>query len=167
MSTLPQKEGVYGMWQIGVWEQGEGLAERVASLAEGRRALVRACSHPALLAGLALDLLVISPGATGWAGALALSCRTALLPGGLPSLERALPSDSILSYGTSARNTISLSGLNEGRAAVAVQQGFPTLSGRSVERQELVLPFDGTLPPDLFLAQVGTALLLDRIPRQN
>ena len=57
------------MWQIGVWERDEGLAERVSRLAEGCPALVRACRHPALLAGLALDLLVVSPAATGWAGA--------------------------------------------------------------------------------------------------
>lgn len=151
------------MWQIGVWEQGEGLADRVAALAEGRPALVRACSHPALLAGQELDLLVVSPGATGWAGALALSCRTALLPGGLSALTRSLPADTILSYGPSGRNTITLSGLNEGRAAVAIQREFSDLSGRSVERQELVLPFDGTVTPDLFLAQVGAALLLSRI----
>ena len=49
------------MWQIGVWERDEGLAERVSRLAEGRPALVRACQHPALLAGLSLDLLVVSP----------------------------------------------------------------------------------------------------------
>lgn len=152
------------MRQIGVWEQGEGLAERVTALAEGQHALVRACSHPALLAGIGLDLLVVSPGATGWAGALALSCHTALLPGGLSALTRALPAGSILSYGPSGRNTITLSGLNDGLAAVAVMREFPSLSGRSVERQELVLPFDGTVSPDLFLAQVGAALLLDRLP---
>ena len=39
------------MWQIGVWEQEEGLAERVAALVSGCRAMVRACRHPALLAG--------------------------------------------------------------------------------------------------------------------
>jgi len=154
------------MWQIGVWEQGEGLAERVSALAEGCHALVRACSHPALLAGAELDLLVVSPGATGWAGASSLLCATALLPGGLSALTRALPAGSILSYGPSGRNTITLSGLNEGRAAVAVQREFPDLSGRSVERQELVLPFDGTITPDLFLAQVGAALLLGRLPRK-
>lgn len=153
------------MWQIGVWEQEEGLGERVSALAEGRSTLVRACSHPALLAGLALDLLVVSPGATGWAGALAISCRTALLPGGLSALTRSLPASAILSYGPSARNTITLSGLNGGHAAVAVQREFPSLSGRLVERQELVLPFDGTTTPDLFLAQVGAALLLDRLPK--
>ena len=39
------------MWQIGVWERDEGLAERVSRLAEGCSALVRACGHPALLLG--------------------------------------------------------------------------------------------------------------------
>ena len=54
------------MWQIGVWERDEGLAEQVSALAQGVPALVRACLHPALLAGTPLDLLVVSPGATGW-----------------------------------------------------------------------------------------------------
>ena len=48
------------MWQIGVWERDEGLAERVSRLAEGVSVLVRACRHPALLAGQSLDLLVVS-----------------------------------------------------------------------------------------------------------
>lgn len=149
------------MWQIGVWEHGEGLAEQVSRLAEGC-ALVRACSHPALLAGWELDLLVVSPSATGWAGASALSCRMALLPGGLSTLTRALPVHMAVSYGTSPRNTLTLSGRSDGKAAVAIQREFLTLSGKSVERQELVLPC-GDLPPDLFLVQVGTALLLGKI----
>ena len=151
------------MWQIGVWEQGEGLAERISALAEGCPALVRACSHPALLTGTKLDLLVVSPGAVGWAGAISISCRRALLPGGLSALTRALPAADLLSYGSSAKNTITLSGLNDGHAAVAVQREFPTLDGRTVERQELVLPFHGAATPDLFLAQVGAALLLGRL----
>lgn len=155
------------MWQIGVWEQEEGLAERVTALAQGCQALVRACHHPALLAGQELDLLVVSPGAIGWAGALAISCTTALLPGGLSALTRSLPAGSILSYGPSGRNTITLSGIHNGHAAVAIQREFPSLSGRPVERQELVLPFDGTITPDLFLAQVGAALLLDRLPNHT
>lgn len=150
------------MWQIGVWEHGEGLAERVTALAQGRNVLVRACSHPALLAGVDMELLIVSPGAAGWAGASSLTCRRALLPGGLSALTRSLPAGDVMSYGTSGHNTIALSGLNEGHAAVAVQREFPNLLGRLVERQELVLDYDGT-SPDLFLAQVGAALLLDRI----
>ena len=39
------------MWQIGVWERDEGLADWVSALVRGLPALVRACRHPALLAG--------------------------------------------------------------------------------------------------------------------
>lgn len=149
------------MRQIGVWEQGEGLAEQVARLAEGR-GLVRACSHPALLAGLELDLLVVSPGAAGWAGAAALTCRTALIPGGLPALSRALPACRQVTYGTSPRDTVTLSSLYEGSAAIAVQREFLTLDGRTVERGELVLPCPHTSPePVLVLA--AAALLLGRV----
>lgn len=151
------------MWQIGVWEQCEGLAERISALAEGCPALVRACSHPALLAGIRLDLLVVSPGAVGWAGAVSLSCKHALLPAGISALNRALPAADILSYGTSSQSAITLSGLNDGRAAVAIQREFSDLNGDPVERQELILPVDELTPPDLFLAQVGTALLLGRL----
>ncbi len=151
------------MWQIGVWEQNEGLAERVSTLAPGGAALVRACRHPALLAGLKLDLLVVSPGAMGWAGAPALSCHTALLPGGLAALTRALPAETVVSYGAANRNTLTLSSLEQRRAAVAVQREFIALDGRAVERQELVLPYDGT-SPDLFLVLAGAALLLGQLP---
>ena len=154
------------MWQIGVWERDEGLAERVSRLAEAPSALVRACRHPALLAGLALDLLVVSPAATGWAGAGALNCRTALLPGGRSALTRALPAGTVLSYGSSSRNTLTLSSLDEQRASVAVQREFVSLDGRTVERQELILPCDG-LSPDLLLAQAGAALLLGRLPAET
>ncbi len=153
------------MWQIGVWERDEGLADRVSRLAEGAAALVRACRHPALLAGLSLDLLIVSPGATGWAGAGALNCRTALLPGGRSALTRALPAGVVLSYGASSRNTLTLSSLDGQRASVAVQREFVSLDGRAVDRQELVLPYDGG-PPDLLLAEAGAALLLGRLPAE-
>lgn len=153
------------MWQIGVWERDEGLAERISRLAEGHAdALVRACRHPALLAGLYLDLLVVSPAATGWGGAGALQCRTALIPGGLAALTRALPADTVLSYGPSSRNTLTLSSLDGNRLSVAIQREFVALNGRAVERQELVLPCDDGLPPDLMLAEAGAALLLGRLP---
>ena len=154
------------MWQIGVWERDEGLAERVSRLAQGAPALVRACRHPALLAGLSLDLLVVSPGATGWAGAGALNCRTALLPGGRSALTRALPAGMVLSYGASSRNTLTLSSLDELRASVAVQREFVSLDGRAVERQELILPCEGRAP-DLLLAEAGAALLLGKLPEDG
>ena len=154
------------MWQIGVWERDEGLADWVSALAQGSSALVRACRHPALLAGTPLDLLVVSPGATGWAGAGTLNCRAALLPGGRSALTRLLPAGMVLSYGSSSRNTLTLSSLDEQRASVAVQREFVSLDGRAVERQELILPRGGC-SPDLLLAQAGAALLLGRLPEDG
>ena len=128
------------MWQIGVWERGEGLADRVAALAPEGAALVRA-------------------------GAPALCCHTALLPGGLSALTRALPAEAVVSYGPASRNTLTLSSLEEDRAAVAVQREFIALDGRAVERQELVLPYDGS-PPEVLLVLAGAALLLGRLPEE-
>lgn len=147
------------MWQIGVWERDEGLADQVAAWGRGNQALVRSGCHPAQLTGRVFDLLVVSPQAAGWAGASALSCRIALVPGGLSALTRLLPADVAVSYGMGSANTLTLSSLEEGRASVAVQREFASLGGLLVERQELVLPYDGS-PPDLFLAQIGAGLLL-------
>ena len=151
------------MWQIGVWERDEGLAERVTRLTQGAQALVRACRHPALLAGQALDLLVVSPGATGWAGAGALNCRTALLPGGLSALTRCLPAGTMLSYGSSSRNTLTLSSLDDLRASVAVQREFVSLDGRAVDRQELIIQLLPTTVAALRGA-AGAAVLRGGVP---
>ena len=146
------------MWQIGVWEREEGLADHIAALCRGL-ALVRCGRHPAQLTGRRYDLLVVSPRAVGWAGAAALSCRAALLPGGLSALTRPLSTSLSVSYGMGSANTLTLSSLDGARAAVAIQREFPTLDGCPVERQELILPYRGPTP-ELFLARVGTGLLL-------
>ncbi len=72
----------------------------------------------------------------------------------------------MLSYGSSSRNTLTLSSLDEQRASVAVQWEFVSLDGHAVERQELVLPRDGC-SPDLLLAQAGAALLLGKLPHEG
>lgn len=147
------------MWQMGVWERDEGLAEQLAPLGQESTAFLRAGCHPAQLSGRVFDLLVVSPRAAGWAGAGAIACRTALVPGGMACLTRLLPCDRAVSYGMGAANTLTLSSCAEQRASVAIQREFSSLNGLLVERQELVLPYDGQ-PPELFLAWVGAALLL-------
>ncbi len=146
------------MLQCAVWEDDEGLAAAVAGLAGGA-ALVRAARESAQLSGQAFDLLVVSPGAPDWAGMGEVRCRCALVPGGRARLARALRAERLLSYGTGAANTLTISGLRRDRASVCVQREFTALSGAAVERQELVLPYDGS-PPELYLARVGALLLL-------
>ncbi|MDE6590119.1 MAG: hypothetical protein K2K53_07220, partial [Oscillospiraceae bacterium] len=62
--------------------------------------------------------------------------------------------------------TLTLSSLDELRASVAVQREFVSLDGRTVERQELVVPCGGR-SPDLLLAEAGAALLLGRLPAEG
>ena len=150
------------MWQIGVWEQNEGLTPLAEELTGAGRAQVRSGSHPALLAGEILDLLVVSPAAVGWAGAAAIYCRTALLPDSAGALARALLADRAVSYGLSARDTITLSSLEEEKICVCVQREIIRLDGGLVERQELILPRQKDEPPELLLARVGVCLLLGR-----
>ena len=58
-----------------------------------------------------------------------------------------------------------------GETELVLDELAEIVSGREdvcseVERQELVLPYDGATTPDLFLAQVGVALLMDRLPKR-
>ena len=144
------------MYQIGVWEQNEGLAELARELSG--EAEVWGAEHPALLAGREYDLLVVSPHAVGWTGAAALGCETVLLPGAAGPLVRSLRAQRAVSYGLNPRDTLTVSSLNGDRICVALQRGLIRLDGEVVEDQELVLPYAGE-PPELVLARVGIKLL--------
>ena len=152
------------MRRVGVWERDEGLCqalgEDVKKSALARPALLSG-RHPAELAGESLDLLVVSPGATGWAGAASVTCRLLLLPGSAGPLARGMQVEGAVSYGTGPKNTITLSSLEGDRICLAIQRELVTVEGGVVERQELVLPYPaGQEPPDLFMARVGALLLL-------
>lgn len=146
------------MWQIGVWEQNEGLAELAGGLA-GERAQVRKAEHPGLLAGVGYDLLVVSPRAVGWAGLAALSCETVLLPGAAGPLAGSLRAHRAVSYGLNPKDTLTVSSLNGEQLCAALQRGLIRLDGEVVEEQEIVLPYHGELP-ELVLARVGVKLLV-------
>lgn len=152
------------MRRVGVWERGEGLCEALKEdLKNGgldRPSLYRG-RHPAELAGEELDLLVVSPHATGWAGAASVNCRLVLLPGSAAPMARGLRVEGAVSYGTGPKNTITMSSLEGDTICLAIQRELVTVKGGVVERQELVLPYPvGQESPDLFMARVGSLLLL-------
>lgn len=156
-----------GWWMlVGVWERDEGIGATVeAGIAKlGVELLTGA--HPAELAARSLDLLAVSPGARGWAGAGSISCRAALLPGGVGALARHLRVEQAVSYGTSPRDSITFSSLEGGRLCLALQRELLTLSGGVVEQQELILPcpvWDSPLPA---LAAAGVLLLAGVPPEE-
>lgn len=145
------------MYQIGVWEQNEGLGALARELAGESE--VRGAEHPALLAGTEYDLLVVSPRAVGWAGAAALLCQTVLLPGSAGPVAGSLRAARAVSYGLNPRDTLTVSSLNGERICVALQRGLIRLDGEVVEEQEIVLPYRGQAP-ELILARVGLELLV-------
>lgn len=147
---------------VGVWSNTSALAERLeARLDKGRR-FVRG-SHPADFPSV--DLLVVAPDAAGLAGLGALQPRLALLPGGRVAACRQVRAASAVSYGLGSQNTLTLSSMTGDCASVALQRELLTLSGRSVERQEWVLPFhDDPGSADRLLCLVGALLLLDCDP---
>ena len=156
------------MRRVGVWERGEGLCDTLkedlrsgtpepAGLFRGR--------HPAELTVGALDLLVVSPRATGWAGAGSVNCRLVLLPGSAAPMARGMRVEGAVSYGTGSKNTITLSSLGESTICLAIQRELVTVMGGIVERQELVLPYPaGQETPELFLARIGALLLMGADP---
>lgn len=152
------------MRRVGVWERNEGLCDGLTeALNKGgsARPMLYRGRHPAELAGESLDLLVVSPRATGWAGATSVSCRLVLLPGSAGPLARGMRVEGAVSYGTGAQNTITLSSLEGDKICLAIQRELVTVEGGVVERQELVLPYPaGQESPDLFMARVGALLLL-------
>ena len=152
------------MRRVGVWERDEGLCDAIRSQL-GRSKLpppvLLRGRHPAELAGEGLDLLVVSPAATGWAGAASVACRMVLLPGGAGPIVRGMRVESAVSYGSGPKDTITLSSLEGDKICLAVQRELVTVEGGVVERQELVLPYPaGQETPERFMAQVGTLLLL-------
>ena len=151
------------MQRVGIWERDEGLfdalAKQLKTDTSERTELFRG-RHPAELAIGTLDLLVVSPRATGWAGAASVNCRLILLPGSAAPLARGLRVEEAVSYGTGPKNTITLSSLEANTLCLAIQRELVTVSGGVVERQELVLPYPAGQDPDLFMARVGALLLL-------
>ncbi len=150
------------MEQVGVWSGRGRLAERLTARL-GRQFSFFTGDHPADFAQRPPALLVIAPDATGLAGAGLIRPRVALLPGDSVALASRVRAASAVSYGLGRRNTLTLSSLEGGSVAVALQRELVTLSGAGVERQEWVLPYDREgQSPEEFLCLVGALLLLDQ-----
>ncbi len=147
---------------VGVWSGKEGLRRQLEAQL-GAQFCFFSGSHPADFAQRPPDLLVIAPDATGLAGAGVIRPRLALLPGDSLALARGVRAVSAVSYGLGRQNTLTLSSMDAGNVSVCLQRELVTLSGRTVERQEWVLPYDRQqLSAEEYLCLTGAQLLLDR-----
>lgn len=143
-----------------VIEVDEGIRRAVLSGLSCWRELRGECAaeHPALLA--------ISPKAAQWATELPTACRTLLLPGQMPQALGKIQAASVVSYGPSSRDSLTVSSCRKKRLSVALQRELVTVEGQVVERQEFpVLRIPG-MEMMSNLAVIGTLLLLGVAPEE-
>lgn len=143
-----------------VVELGEGIKTAVLQGLSQWKAMQADCAveHPALLA--------ISPKAAQRGVGRAMACRTVLLPGQIRGKLEGLQAASVVSYGVSSRDSLTLSSCRGKRLCVALQRELVTVEGQVVERQEFpVLRVHG-MGPMPNLAVIGTLLLLGVPPEE-
>ena len=143
-----------------VIEADEGIERRILQGLDARpkrRERRDSPAHPALL--------VVSPRVAARGVVLPRTCRTVLLPG--EAGERtAIRAASAVSYGSSPRDSLTISSREEDRLWAALQREVVTVDGLVVERQEFPLPpvpEGETLPA---LAAAGALLLLGVPPEE-
>ncbi len=114
----------------------------------------------------ALDLLAISPRCEVGEQEALPACRLLLLPGGRSTLIRRLRTDCVMSYGTSPKDSLTLSSVEPHRLTLSIQRDLVTLHGGTVERQELSLSPGARRAPMELLFRGGLLLLLGVPPEQ-
>lgn len=115
---------------------------------------VLGAESPAGLAGRTWDLLALTRRGRAALGRAEVSCRTLLIPGDSPPPLRA---ETVITYGLSPRDSLTLSSLTE--PVLCVQRHLPRPDGAVIEPQEFPLPsLPG--PPEELLPLLGLRLLL-------
>lgn len=142
-------------------------AQEIATLARAlprnRRETLRFTGLPVaaeLMAVEHLDFLAVAPGAKLAFCPPIPPCRLLLLPGSEGALLQRCKAACVMSYGGSSKDSLTLSSLAAGQASLAIQRELPTLTGGSIERQELVFPLAESKQARSLLFRVGLLLVL-------
>lgn len=107
-----------------------------------------------------LDLLAVAPGVTVGEEERLPACRLLLLPGANAPLIGRVNAPCVMSYGISSKDSLTVSSLEADHLALAIQRELVTISGGTVERQELILGIHGITKPIPWVYWVGVLLIL-------
>lgn len=143
------------MERFQVIEAGEGIEGAILhglSARGGGGQLKVSGEHPALL--------VVSPEAARRKVTLPAACRTILLPGDAGELLQGLRAASAVSYGTSSRDSLTISSRDGEILWAALQRELVTVEGQVVERQEFPIALAAGREEQSALAVAGALLLL-------
>jgi len=108
----------------------------------------------------ALDMLAISPRSVIPEQGALPTCRLLLLPGSRSTLIHRLQADCVMSYGTSPKDSLTLSSVESHRLTFSIQRDLITLTGETIERQEISLAPGSRREPLDLLFRGGLFLLL-------
>lgn len=96
-----------------------------------------------------------------WRCSEKVSCGILLVPGKYASrAAKPCSPECIVAYGMSARDTITLSSIEEKSAVVALQRELPTLGGAVLDRQEIPVKSSSVTSPEELMAVVGSILIM-------
>lgn len=101
-------------------------------------------------------LLALTPGGCRLLGGSRPVCRLLLAPGDCPGLLADIQAETVITYGLSPRDSLTLSSLAE--PLLCVQRALPRLDGTVVDPQELPLP-PLPAPAEELLPLLGLRLL--------
>jgi hypothetical protein len=154
----PDENEVTSLNTIAVFENsGERFAEAVAGAFTGASGdvAVNPCGRQGSAGrdNIVRDIIIVSP---GYSGVLRGKCRALLAPD--ECAAAAFSAQNVITYGFSPRATLTLSAAGAESGWLAVQRELVTLSGVTVEEQELEIPM--LSGADASLAAAGGRLLL-------
>ena len=156
--------GLVCVYSVAVLESASG---RVASRLRGFDASIMVTRGERLdaFAGTYDLFLVVSADVFCAPPPRTLRCRALLVPGGgQVDTVLQIPSQWVVSFGLSGKDSITVSSLEPDYAVLALQRELVTLDGRVVEQQEIPLPIPRATGASGLMALYGALLLLGASP---
>lgn len=142
---------------------GERLSETVsAALRKSGMGGVTILGKAALQNGVTPELVVVSKSVSSLDRQV--NCRTLLAPGGAKKLMKSINADSVISYGLSDRDSLTLSSIGDDAIVLALQREISTLGGVTLDRQELPVRRKTGVTDESMLGAAGTLLILGLNP---
>jgi hypothetical protein len=118
-------------------------------------------------AGVVPDIIVVSQRIGDKPPAnLKGSCKILLVPGTAINLTTIIKAECVISYGMSKKNSVTLSSIGEGESVLTLQRELPTLNGKVLERQDILVRSKRSYSPDDIMAGVAALLLLGMNPEE-
>jgi hypothetical protein len=146
-------------------EPGEKLSGVIASfLREKGKRDVTLLGESALCGGVAPAVVVVSPGAGAKRKSVPeLSCDILLTPGKSPPKNK-ISAATLISYGMSDRDTLTLSSIDSDCLMVTLQRETTAVTGRGLDRQDIPIKRESGVSPEVMLAAAGALLLIGISP---